>query len=190
MRAAILGLLAIATVAGSACKGSSPSTAVVCIGPPGACECNLQDPGSEPSTTCNDHDPPGTVCCADPSWPSSGGCTCVTSSIFCGVVPGYFASGDGGPGEDGCVCSTAPETGTIGATCYPGGTTTPGNDLGTCCSFGANAPGSLGEPSCACAAGLHTCGSGGTQVATCSASNVTATPTTCDQGTKQVASCS
>jgi hypothetical protein len=192
MRAAVLGLVTLATLAGSACHGSSSRTAVVCIGPPGACECDLGDPGpgSAPKTTCDDRDPPGTVCCADPSWPRSGTCVCVTSSIFCGIVPGYFVSNDGGPGEDGCVCSSAPESGAIGATCYPGATTTPGNELGICCSFSANAPGSLGQPSCACAAGLHTCGAGGTQVASCSASNVPVTAFTCDQGTTQVPSCS
>ena len=69
------------------------------------------------------------------------------------------------------------------------GTTTAGDGRGICCLFSADAPNSLGIPSCSCAAGLHTCGAGGTQVESCSAASIPMTTATCGAGSTQVASC-
>jgi hypothetical protein len=133
------------------------------------------------------------MCCADARWPSNGQCECVTSGIFCGVVPGYEPGTGGAPGEDACVCGIGldPRSNAqvIGATCNSNGTTTAGPGLGICCMFSGAAPGSLGGLACVCAAGMHTCGTGGVQVTSCSVANFPPPAPGCDQGRTQVVKC-
>ena len=167
----------------------------MCFAVSNACTCAIEPPQpSEPQVSaCDTSYLPDTTCCAAPGWPSSGDCSCVTSAIFCGIVPGYFLDPDGGLGEDGCVCSVGPEpfmgaTQSMGATCYSNATTTAGPGLGTCCMFPANAAGSLGVDTCACAAGLHTCANGGSPVVSCSAMNFPPADASC-RGDTQVMKC-
>ncbi len=196
MRWVVPSVLAALLVAGG-CSGSSKksSDGVVCLAVSNACTCSVEppQPGAAQASTCDTSYLPQTTCCAAAGWPSSGNCECVTSAIYCGVVPGYFLAIDGGPGEDGCVCSVGPSpqpngSQSVGATCYPNGTTTSGPGLGTCCFYPADAPGSLGVPLCACATGLHSCAQGAMQVARCSADSFPALDPSC-HGDTQVASC-
>jgi hypothetical protein len=193
MRALILLIFAGVTLRLVSCGSSAPAMSVVCLGDPVGCTCDLEPSPSTSAgqvSSCNASVLPDTQCCADPGWPSSGTCNCLTSAIFCGVVPGYEMADDGGAGQAACACSNDPYSEqVIGPTCYANGTTTAGAGLGTCCFFSADTPGSLGVPACVCAAGLHTCGTGGTMVDSCSAASFPAMPETCDQGTTQVASC-
>ena len=191
LRRSLLPALVVLT-AGS-CSSSPPPTGVHCVQINTGCTCDLQPAGSgqQPQAkSCTESVLPDSQCCADPGWPSSGTCQCLTGAIFCGVVPGYESGADGGPGEDACVCSNDPyPQQAIGPTCYPSGTTTAGSTFGTCCLFSADAPGAFGVPGCVCAAGLHTCGMGGTPVGTCSAANFSTAPPACDQGTTRVSRC-
>jgi hypothetical protein len=191
----VVAAAALACLLIVACS-SSPSApeSIVCFDVNKGCTCSHQAGGSSSQTkSCNASvlpDLPDTACCADPGWPSSGSCDCLTSAIFCGVVPGYEQATDGGAGEDACVCSSDPyPQQTIGPTCYSNGTTIPGAGLGTCCMFSANAAGALGVPACLCAAGLHTCGTGGTPVNECSSASFPAPSSSCPHGTTLVASC-
>jgi hypothetical protein len=170
---------------------SAPDS-IVCFDVNSGCTCEHQGsaPSSSQAKSCTADVLPDSTCCADPGWPSSGACDCLTSAIFCGVVPGYEPALDGGAGEDACVCSSDPyPQQTIGPSCYANGTITPGAGLGTCCMFPASAPGALGVPACLCAAGLHTCGAGGTRVDTCGAASFPAPSSKCGQGRAQVSSC-
>lgn len=131
------------------------------------------------SSPCDPTAFPGTTCCADPGWPSTAtGCSCQTGDIYCGLVPSYFTDGTAG-----CVCSTYPHAAgeQPGATCYPGASTVMAT-LGLCCMF----PGG----DCACGAGLHTCGGGGSPVTTCSAASFPAPTHTCASPGIEVSSCS
>ena len=192
MRLAALLMLSGAALAGVSCGEPTATTHIVCNGTPGACECDVVSTYQTGSTSsCSQASIPGALCCAGSEWPSSGSCTCASTDVFCGVVPGYFTGQDGGPRQDGCVCSGDAEIGgtqAVGAACYPDGTTTAGDGLGICCSFSADAPGADGAASCSCAAGLHTCGAGGMAVASCSASNVAPVAQSCE-GDTQVSSC-
>jgi hypothetical protein len=176
---ALVGTLAVLALACTA-PAAGP-TVTVCTALVDQCTCTVQEGpatrDASSSTPCNSTAYPDTTCCADDSWPSSGSCLCYTGSVYCGVVQDAFTSG-----EAGCVCSSPPQSASqvIGATCYPGGTTT-SSMLGICCTFT--------DGTCACAAGLHTCESTGTQVATCSAANFPA-PTSGCSGQTQVKSCS
>jgi len=187
---ALLATTAVLALA-VACSSSPTTNAPSCLRASVGCTCSLEPPQSSGTTpTCNDSILPGTQCCADPGWPSSGTCQCLTSAIFCGVVPGYEMAADGGAGKDACVCSNDPYgQQVVGPTCYPNGTTTSGAGLGTCCMFSASTPGSIGGPACVCASGLHTCGTGGVAVGTCSAATFPSTASSCDQGTRQVSKC-
>jgi hypothetical protein len=192
MRRLFLAILAAIPPGLVACGSSGPSASAVCVAINIGCSCNVQatPAASSQVSSCNASVLPDAQCCADTGWPSSGGCNCLTSAIFCGVVPGYETAADGGAGEDACVCSSDPYSEqVIGPTCYANGTTTSGAGLGTCCMFPADAPDSLGVASCVCAAGLHTCGAGGAVVDSCSAASFPVTPATCAAGTTQVVSC-
>jgi hypothetical protein len=201
MRPAFLGLatsawpICIAALAIlAACASANPEPVLSCSSYSAGCVCGLVAPGGmalagEPSTSeCNPTGFPGTSCCADPDWPSQGQCACVSDVVGCGVVPGYTPAVDGGSASDACVCSSdRPDPAQVpGATCYPGGTTTSNNALGTCCFFSASAPGSVGVASCVCAAGLHTCPNG-TEVTSCSAASF---PASVSCSGTPVASCS
>jgi hypothetical protein len=192
MRPLVLAILAMAGLRLVACSSSAEPAGPDCFTTPVGCSCNVQASPAQSSqvSSCNTSGYPDTQCCADTGWPSSGSCNCLTSAIFCGVVPGYETAADGGFWEDACVCSNDPYAEqTIGPTCYANGTTTAGDGLGICCLFSADAPDSLGLASCSCAAGLHTCGAGGTQVESCSAASIPMTTATCGAGSTQVASC-
>jgi hypothetical protein len=192
MRALVLAVLAGLTLGLVACSNPPPAESVVCTSDPVGCTCDLQSSSTAPGqvSSCNPSVFPQTQCCAATGWPSSGTCDCTTSSIFCGVVPGYVMATSGVPGEDACVCSNDPYSEQIiGPTCYANGATAAGAGLGTCCFFSADAPGSLGSAACVCAAGLHTCGTGGTMIDSCSAASFPATPATCGGGTTQVTAC-
>jgi hypothetical protein len=191
MRRLAHALTATAVVALIACGSSAPAESVVCLGVPIGCSCELEAaPQSDQVSLCNASAFPDSMCCADPRWPSSGTCNCLTSAIFCGVVAGYEPASDGGAGVDACVCSNDPySTQVIGPTCYANGTTSAADGLGTCCMFSADAPGSLGVAACVCAAGLHTCADGGSVVENCSAGSFPSPPAACDQGTTQVDRC-
>ena len=179
--------LAFALLVIAACGGLSS------MGEPDACSCSIEPPQSAAQpATCDTSYLPDTTCCAAPNWPANGDCSCVTSAIFCGFVPGYFRAADGGAGQDGCICSVGPEpitgaTQAMGATCYPNATTAAGPGLGTCCMFPASAPGTFGIPLCGCATGLDTC-SGGTPVDSCSAASFPRMDTSCG-GDTLVARC-
>jgi hypothetical protein len=158
------------------------------------CVCSLQPPSSSSVSSCDPSVVAQARCCADPGWPSSGGCDCLTAAIFCGVVPGYEPGTNGAPGQDACVCSVPDPRGgqTLGGTCYPNGTTTPGAGLGACCMFPPSAPGSLGGAACVCASGLHTCATGGVAVSSCSPTTAgfpAPTPGCRQAGSKLVAKC-
>jgi hypothetical protein len=185
--AAITVMLLLVVACSSPSTPSAPSCQSINVG----CMCNHQPPPPAGGiASCNASVLPQTLCCADSGWPSSGSCLCLTSAIFCGVVPGYETAADGGPGEDACVCSSDPYgQQVVGPTCYSNGTTTSGAGLGTCCMFSADAPGAAGVPACLCAAGIHTCGTGGVAVGMCSAASFPSTAPSCDQGTKQVEKC-
>lgn len=175
-----------------ACAQSPAPTAPYCQSIPTGCICAVQEtpPSSAEAKTCKGDMLPDMACCADPSWPTSGTCQCLTSSIFCGVVPGYEPAANGQPAMDACVCSNDPvPQQTIGPSCYANGTTSSGPGLGGCCSFSADAPGAAGIPACICAPGIHTCGTGGTPIDSCTPATFPAPPATCTQGTKQVTAC-
>ncbi|MGO9838790.1 MAG: hypothetical protein ACLP1X_31815 [Polyangiaceae bacterium] len=187
IRSGLTGALLLAIIA---CGQASSPPGIVCMDLNIGCTCQHEPPQTSQVPSCNTSVFPDTVCCAETGWPSSGGCQCLTSAIFCGVVPGYEMAADGGPGEAVCACSNDPyPEQVIGPTCYANGTTTPGEGLGSCCMFSPDAPGSLGIPSCLCSAGLHTCGTGGTPVDGCSAASFPSTPATCGPGETQVTSC-
>jgi hypothetical protein len=170
-------LVLLATLA-VACSSAKPAeTVVVCTPLTDQCTCTAEEPpATKTNSTCSAAAYPGTTCCADSDWPSSGSCLCYASAVYCGIVQDAFTNG-----EAGCVCSNPPQSASqaVGATCYPGGTTTSGG-LGICCKFD--------DGTCGCAAGLHTCANG-TEVATCSAANFP-TPTSGCSGQRQVVRCS
>jgi hypothetical protein len=194
MRLVVAPLLVVSLAVACGSSSSNSPNVTVCEALVDNCLCASEPAGNQPGSVkaCNPTTFPGTTCCSDPGWPASGSCWCDSGAIYCGVVHGYFAASDGGT-SDGCVCSSMPETGSMqaqGATCYPGGTTTPGTALGTCCFFPAGAPGTGSVDVCACEAGLHPCGAGGMAVQSCSAANFPTTPPACPSSSKPVSGCS
>jgi hypothetical protein len=195
MRFFFAPLLALLLVVVACSSSSAPPNVLVCEALVDNCLCASEPAGNQPGSVkaCNPTAFPGTTCCSDPTWPGSGSCWCDSGAIYCGVVKGYVMTSDAGAGEDACVCSSMPETGSMqapGATCYPDGTTTSGSSFGTCCFFPPDAPGALGVAACICAAGIHPCGAGGMSVQSCSATNFPAASPTCPSGSKVVAGCS
>jgi hypothetical protein len=174
----VLSVLVGGLLAAVACSHEAV-LGVVCQPAGAGCFC-YASMASSPLTTaaCDETAFPSTTCCATPGWPSqTTTCTCSPNVVACGVVSGYFSDG-----SDGCVCERGGgPTQAPGATCFPGGSTTT-TSLGICCMFA-----SLNE--CACGAGLHTCGDGGSPVTTCSAANFPA-PSVCLGGRVAVTSCS
>ena len=174
-------LLAVALLSAIACSSTATPMTVHCGADTDGCGCPYGPSAAETSASvsCDPTTFPGTTCCADAGWPSDAtSCACRTGDVYCGIVAAYFTDGSAA-----CVCSTVPQaTGEQpGVTCYPGASTTMAT-LGLCCMF----PGG----DCACGAGLHTCGAGGSPVTTCSAASFPAPSHTCASPEVEVASCS
>jgi hypothetical protein len=162
--------------------GRTPTPMTVHCGPGWegcACFVEISSDAQTSPVACNPTAFPGTTCCAEPGWPSlATTCSCDTDEIYCGIVPGYFTDA-----TSGCVCAPHPQSAgeQPGLTCYPGASTMQAT-LGICCMFP--------NGQCACGAGLHTCGMGGSEVTTCSAANFPPPSHTCPAGKTTVASCS
>jgi hypothetical protein len=180
-----------------ACQGSTPDlpTYAVCggYGPTCLCYASASAPQDGGTVACNPTAYSGTTCCADTNWPQSGSCGCITNAIACGIVPDYFQPiFDGGP-TAGCVCTPGQDarpqgTQAPGATCEPGGWTSPPSPVGVCCHYPASLIGTTDDV-CACSPSFN-CEPGSTKVATCSAASFPPpAPVTC-AGQRQVASCS
>jgi hypothetical protein len=178
----------------AACQGStSEQSYAVCSGegPTCACYASGAPPQAGDTVACNPAAYPGTICCADTSWPGSGSCECITSAVACGIVPGYFEPAfDGGP-TAGCVCTPGVDARpgqVLGATCEPGGWTSPPSTVGVCCYYPASLVGTVDDV-CACSPSFN-CEPGSTKVATCSAASFVSVPPMTCAGQKAVAACS
>ena len=178
MRQRLIACTLVTVALAVACASSHTTLVTTCSGGTIGCSCTASEGTGASEGTCDTAVVLGGTCCADPGWPSaSTTCSCHGDTIFCGVVESYFTDG-----SSACVCGTSPHVdGKAGATCYPGGTMASAT-LGICCMF------PTGE--CACGAGLHTCGGGGTAVTTCSAQNFATTIHACASPSRPVTSCS
>jgi hypothetical protein len=194
----LLRFLALVTLAGGcvmgACSTRAPLPTVACQAEGSGCACYANEgkvSAAAAAMSCNPSTYPGTTCCAAAGWPTSNVCTCSSNAIVCGIVPGYFEPlEDGGAPLAGCVCSTGgSEIGQgVGATCEPGGWSSPPSSIGVCCLYPANFMNEAAGPTCACGPSF-VCAAGTTKVPSCSAASFPApAPVDCN-GQTPVASC-
>lgn len=135
-----------------------PASGLTCVSSNGSCTCNANGAGNGAgcSATVLGVEAPSVVCCADPTFPANGACTC--------QWVGCHASGAPSPTQ--CICS--PLYDTPGGTCAPSTWTccTQNSGAGCICSTNACLGGYTAHGNSCGIAGLA-CGGAQRKVASC-----------------------